>query len=127
MTNQQTLFNPTTPQQRRLLFQTWEATGNITEACRRTNVSRRTSYYWQDRFEKGGYAALQSERPHHPSRHCHRTPEDVEALVIQLKHQHPSWGKLQIAQEVQAARSDTHISPKTVRRILRDAGLWSST
>ncbi|MEM7132155.1 MAG: helix-turn-helix domain-containing protein [Chloroflexota bacterium] len=125
MTKQPTLFNTTTLQQRNLLFQSWEATGNISEACRRANVSRRTFYYWRERFEEGGYAALQADGPPKPQGN-HRTPKDIEMLVIQLKRRHPTWGKLQIAQQIQATRSDTQISPKTVRRILRDAGLWSS-
>ena len=35
MNKQRTYFRPTTAQQRRLLFETWEATGNVAEASRK--------------------------------------------------------------------------------------------
>jgi len=35
-------FPLTTAQQRRLLFETWQANGNVTLACRTAHVGRRT-------------------------------------------------------------------------------------
>jgi hypothetical protein len=46
----------TTAQQRKLLFETWEATGNVTAACRKAHVGRGTFYYWKPRFDEYGYA-----------------------------------------------------------------------
>ncbi len=37
-------FPLTTPSQRRLLFETWEATGDVALACRTAHVGRRTFY-----------------------------------------------------------------------------------
>ena len=56
--NKRIHFPLTTAQQRRRLFETWEATGDVEEACRTAHVSRRTFYTWKPRFLKGGYAAL---------------------------------------------------------------------
>lgn len=39
-----THFPQTTPSQRRLLFETWEATGNVEQACRVAHVGQRTFY-----------------------------------------------------------------------------------
>ena len=127
MTHKHTYFRPTTPQQRRLLFEMWEAHGNVEEACKQARVSIRTFYYWKPRFEEGGYEALEETRSHAP-KNPHRTPKDVETQIIELKMAQPDWGKLRIAKEVaQSDNSVESISPNTVRRVLEDAGLWPKT
>jgi len=55
MSPKRTYFGYTTAQQRKLLFEVWEATKNIEEACRQARVSQRLFYYWKPRFEQGGY------------------------------------------------------------------------
>src|SRR6266700_2841573 len=90
-------FPLTTAQQRRLLFETWEATG---------------------------YAALDEFASLAPQR-TRRLDQTIEQQVIGLRRDHPDWGKDRIADELAKARDWTPIiSPNTVRRILRDAGLW---
>ena len=54
-----TYFPLTTPSQRRLLFETWQATGDVAQACRVAHVGRRTFYYWKPRFCAEGYASLE--------------------------------------------------------------------
>jgi len=119
-----THFPQTTPSQRRLLFETWEAAGNVEQACRVAHVGRRTFYYWKPRFRDGGYGALAafaSRAPHHPSR---VTPV-VEQRVIALRQEHPTWGQQRLADELAKANGWVPpASPNTVTRILRDAGLW---
>jgi len=119
-------FRSTTPAQRRLLFETWHATGNVEAACTRAHVGRRTFYYWKGRFEVGGYAALEhyaSRARHHPP----RTTPAVERQVIAARTAHPEWGKRRIADELAKARGWVPlVCPNTVKRILRDAGLWES-
>ena len=53
-------FPPTTPQQRKLLFETWEQTDNVTKACQKARVGRATFSYWKPRFDKDGYAGLET-------------------------------------------------------------------
>jgi hypothetical protein len=117
-------FPQTTAQQRRLLFETWEAIGNVTEACRIAHVGRGTFYYWKPRFDEYGYAGLKefaSRAPKEP----HRTSPAVEQQVIALRRAHPDWGKRRIADEVAKANNWVPlVSPNTVRRILLDASLW---
>jgi hypothetical protein len=52
-------FPLTTAQQRRLLFETCEATGDIALACRTAHVGRSTFYVCKPRFTATGYAALE--------------------------------------------------------------------
>ena len=122
--NQHIHFPLTTAQQRRLLFQTWETTGDVDLACRTAHVGRRTFYTWKPRFLAGGYAALEHFASRAPKT-TRRTPAAVEQQVIDLRRQHPTWGKQRIADELaKANRWRPLVSPATVRRILRDADLW---
>ena len=118
-------FPLTTAQQRRRLFETWEATGNVALACRTAHVGRRTFYTWKPRFEAGGYAALEHFASRAP-KHTRCMPEAVTQQVIALREQQPAWGKQRIADELAKANNWVPlISPTTVKRILRDAGLWA--
>jgi transposase len=117
-------FPMTTAQQRRLLFETWQATGDVDLACRTAHVGRSTFYYWKPRFEAGGYAALESFASRAPQR-TRRLDKTIEQQVIALRRDHPDWGKDRIADELAKAHGWVPIvSPNTVRRMLRDAALW---
>ena len=124
MTTKRTYFRETTAQQRKLLFRTWEETGSVTQACRTARVSRGTFYYWKPRFDEHGYAGLEtfaSRAPKEPK----RTPREIETRIIELRKEHPGWGKKRIADELAKANNWVPlVSPNTVRRILVDARLW---
>lgn len=124
MEKKQTYFRPTTKQQRWLLFETWEATGNVALACRKARVSRNTFYDWKERFDQEGYAGLEKPKSHVPHK-PHKTPEEVEERVIQMRREHEGWGKRRIADEIAKANNWVPlVSPNTVKRILQDADLW---
>ncbi|MEM7539822.1 MAG: helix-turn-helix domain-containing protein, partial [Chloroflexota bacterium] len=59
MNTQKIYYRQTTVQQRKLLFKTWEETGNVTLACKKAKVSRGTFYKWRERYEKKGLAGLE--------------------------------------------------------------------
>ena len=118
-------FRPTTVAQRRLLFESYEATGDVAQACAKAHVGRGTFYYWRPRFEVGGYEALEQEQ----SRAPHRTrlppigPEIVQE-VIAYKQTHPKAGYRTIAQRIRQAHNwQAVIGPSKVRLILIEAGL----
>jgi len=125
MSQQHIHFPRTTPDQRKLLFETWEATQDVTASCQRAHVARGTFYYWQSRFETGGYTALEHFQSHAPKKPA-QTANDIEQRVIDLRRQNPKWGKRRIADELSKANTwKPLISPNTVKRILMDAGLWT--
>ena len=125
MTTQHIHFPRTTAGQRKLLFETWEASHDVTVSCQRAHVARGTFYYWQPRFETGGYAALEHCQSH-AAKEPARTEPDIEQRVIDLRRQNPRWGKRRIADELaKANRWEPLLSPNTVKRILIDAGLWT--
>ena len=124
MVKKRTYFPITTAQQRRLLFEIWEETGDREEACQRAHVCESTFYNWKPRFEAGGYAALDEPRSHAPHR-PKLAPPEVESQVVEIRKAHPEWGKRRIADELATRNNWTPlVSPNTVRRILQDAGLW---
>jgi transposase len=119
-----THFPLTTPSQRRLLFETWEATGDVDRACRVAHVGRRTFYYWKSRFRAEGYPGLEQFASRAP-RCPRRTAAAVAEQVIALRQQQPTWGKQRLSDEL--AKSNNWVPlvcPNTVKRILREAGLW---
>ena len=119
-------FGQTTAQQRKLLFETWQATGSVTEACRIAHVGRRTFYYWKPRFDEEGYAGLEQYESRAP-KEPHRTAPEVEQKVIVLRGENRDWGKRRIADELAKANNWVPlVSPNTVKRILADAGLWET-
>ena len=125
MTKKRIHFPRTTAQQRQLLFETWEVSGDVEAACRQAHVCRQTFYNWKPRFEAGGYAALvefASPAPKEP----HRASPAIEERVIGMRREHPGWGKRRIADELAKGNNWVPlVSPNTVKRILHDAGLWS--
>src|SRR5574341_1930117 len=67
MTARRIHYRRTTAQQRKLLFEKWEETGDVSEACRKAHVGRGTFYYWQARFRSAGYEGLEEFESHAPS------------------------------------------------------------
>ena len=124
MSTKRTYFGRTTSDQRRLLFETWQVTGNASQACRVARVCRQTFYDWLPRFSADGDAGLlefASSAPKAP----HRIDPALEQGVTTLRQQHPNWGKRRIADELSKANQWVPlVTPNTVRRILLDAGLW---
>jgi transposase len=124
MSTRRTYYGFSTPQQRKLLFETWEATGSVTKACETARVSRGLFYHWKARFAAQGYAGLAA----FDSRVAHklnRKAAGVEQGVIELRQAHPTWGKRRIADELAKANNWVPVvSPNTVKRILTAVGLW---
>jgi transposase len=125
MSQKRSYFRFTSPQQRKLLFEIWEETGNVTKACAKAHVGRATFYYWKPRFEANGNPGLEvfESRAAHK---LNRKEAGLEQKVIVMRQQNSNWGKLRIAQEMAKENNWVAIvSPNTVRRILRTAALWS--
>jgi transposase len=126
MNTKRIVYRETTAQQRKLLFEVWEATDNVSIACRKAHVGRGTFYYWKPRFEKQGYKGLEefaSRAPKNPK----RTSVEIEQKVVEMREKHLDWGKQRIADELAKANNWVPlVAPQTVRRILKDAGLWEA-
>jgi len=125
MTRKRTYFPPTTAQQRKLLFETWEQTKSVTEACRTAHVGRTTFYNWLPRFKEQGYAGLETFRTWGAPPGTGRTSEEIRGKVIEMHQAHPEWGKRRLADELAKANNWVPlVAPNTVRSILREKNMW---
>lgn len=125
MKTKRVYFPPTTPQQRKLLFEIWEQTDNVTVACHRAHVGRTTFYYWKPRFERAGYAGLETYEQTGAPKGTGRVAAAVASQVLELHAQHATWGKHRLTDEIAKANNWVPlVSPNTVRRILEEAGQW---
>ena len=57
--------------------------------CHAYNISRKTGYKWLDRVKCGVGLEELSRAPHSSP---HRTPPEVEAVILAERDRHPSWG-----------------------------------
>ena len=125
MTAKKVYYPPTTPQQRKLLFEIWEQTGNVTASCQTAHVGRTTFYLWKPRFERNGYSGLETCEQNGAPKGTGRVAAEVASKVSDLHEQHADWGKRRLADEIAKGNNwVSMVSPNTVRRILKEAGLW---
>jgi transposase InsO family protein len=94
---------------------------NLRSLCRAYGISRTTGYKWLSRAAAGdGGLADRSRRPHCSPR---RTPAEVEAAVIAVRREHPSWGGRKIHHFLRLEGFAAAPHPNTVTDILRRHGL----
>ncbi len=124
MSKQRIYYPRTTYSQRKILFEIWEETGNVTEACRQARVCQGTYYYWRDRFKEDGYEGLRKIKKRGPKKGI-LTGAEIKADVVRLKKENKEWGKRRISDELAKQNGWVPvISPNTVREILREKGMW---
>lgn len=84
---------------------------NVSELCRRFQISRKTGYKWlgRDSFED------RSRRPHSSPR-C--TGQDIQTRVLATRDEHPAWGARKIA-HVLGRDQGVELASSTVNSILR--------
>lgn len=68
---------------------------NVSALCRRFGISRQTGYVWLRRYAAGEKDF--EDRSRRPSRSPRRTPDDVEAAVLKVRHEPEMWGARKIA------------------------------
>jgi len=127
MDKQRIYYPRTTYSQRELLFEIWEKTKDVEEACQQAHVSQGTYYYWRGRFRENGYEGIEEAKKTGPAKGIWAEDEIKEKVVL-LKQENPEWGKRRIADELVRENSWVPvISPNTVRKILKDKGMWPET
>jgi transposase InsO family protein len=120
-------YKTTSCSQRKFLFEVWQETGNVSEACRRARVSRATFYYWKPRFKEAGYAGLEKPQSHAPA-NPRKTSREIIEQVVAFKKAHPHWGRHRIAGELMKENNwERVVSASTVRRILLAEGLMAAS
>jgi transposase InsO family protein len=97
-----------------------------TEVAARYGVSRQTIHNWLARYAAEGVKGLE-DRSHRPHVCPHRVDASTEALVCELRRDHPQWGPRRLRFE--AGRRGVTPAPAraTVYRILRRNNLVPAT
>src|SRR5262245_43844875 len=91
---------------------------NISELCRRFDISRKTGYKWLARFRAQGDAGL-ADQSLRPTSSPTRTPTDIETEVLRLRDCHPTWGGRKLHARLVALDGQNVPSPSTITAILR--------
>ena len=87
-------------------------------------VSRTHYYRWKPRYDKDGIDGLRTPKSHAPQNPQTIDPQ-IEQRIIELKREHPKWGKKRIAQWIWKEHSwEKVVAVNTVRNVLRRHGLW---
>jgi transposase InsO family protein len=90
--------------------------------CERFGISRPTGYKWLARARAEGEAGL-AERSRRPRSSPARSADAVEAAVIAVRREHPTWGGWKIHHRLLADGEADAPSPSTCTAILRRRGL----
>ena len=94
--------------------------------CREFDISRKTGYKIFARYKDCGLEGL-TDRSRRPYRQANRLPVQIEALIVQLKREHPSWGAPKIREKLRRRLNDLPHLPaiSTVHAVLDRHGLVS--
>lgn len=110
----------------RLVIAAEKGTYSISEVCRRHGVSRKTGYKWLGRYGEDGAEGLR-DRSRRPHRSPNKTPEEIEALLIEVREKHPRWGPDKLLAVIKRHHPDLELPARsTVAAILKRQGLIRS-
>ncbi|GIV58051.1 MAG: IS481 family transposase [Rhodothermaceae bacterium] len=105
--------------QRLSVLELAKALGNVSEACRRRDISRQTFYEYKRRFEKFGLEGLK-DLPPIPKSHPNTTPKEHVERLLALSLEHPAWGCNRLSDHLKL--EGISISAPTIQNILGKHG-----
>ena len=96
---------------------------SVSELAAEYGVSRKTTYKWIERYEAGGWTALQ-DQSRAPRHHPNAVSAGVEQALLKLKERWPLWGAPKLLRKLELALgADRCPAESTVSEILRRHGL----
>src|SRR6202163_4049293 len=91
--------------------------------CRQFGISRQTRYKILTRYNEIGLEGL-TDRSRRPYRHANQLPFQIEARIVRLKQDKPSWGAPKIREKLSRLYPDVHTPAiSTVHAVLDRHGL----
>jgi putative transposase len=97
----------------------------MADLCREFDISRKTGYKIYQRYKNCGLEGL-SDRSRRPYRQANRLPEQIESLIVQLRHNHPTWGAPKIREKLKRQALGISLPAiSTVHAVLDRHGLVS--
>jgi transposase InsO family protein len=74
----------------------------VTEVAARYEVSRQSVHAWIIRYRQGGLGGL-ADRPRRPDTCPHQVSAQIEAVVCEMRREHPRWGPVRLVHELAKA------------------------
>jgi transposase InsO family protein len=102
-----------------LAVQAGETAGTV---AAQFGVSRQSVQNWLRRYRNNGLAGL-VDQPKRPVSSPGQTPAEVEALICEMRREHPRWGARRVVHELERQGVDPVPSRMTVHRVLVRHGL----
>ena len=116
----------TTFLQRKLMIESYLWTHNIAKSCNRAGVSINTFRRWYPRYLKSGLEGIKIPKSH-VNKYLGKIDKKFKNRVIELKKQHPLWGRRTIAFFMRTENNGKNIiSPSGVQKVLEKANLWKN-
>ena len=94
----------------------------VVEVARRLGVTRQSVHNWIVRYEQGGLSAL-ADRSHRPQKCPHQIRPETEALVCEMRREHPGWGPRRIEHQLGRVGVVPVPSRSSIYRCLKRHGL----
>ena len=95
----------------------------IAVLCRDFDISRKTGYKIIERYQDTGLEGL-TDRSRRPYRHANQLPFQIEALIVRLKQEKPTWGAPKIMELLARRYPDVHRPAiSTIHAVLDRHGL----
>src|SRR3990172_2649916 len=101
---------------------------NARRTCRHFGVRPDTFYRWRRRYQRAGPRGL-ADRSHRPSQVRQPTwSRELAQAVLQLRKEHPRWGKDKLVVLLRAAgwAVSTSMVGRILRRLKQDGILWEA-
>jgi transposase InsO family protein len=94
----------------------------VTEVAERFGVSRQSVHAWVRRYDSSGLAGL-SDRSRRPKSSPGQVSPEIEAVVCEMRREHPRWGPVRMSHELKRAGASPVPSRMSVYRVLVRHGL----
>lgn len=94
---------------------------NFSQLCRRFRISRKNGYKWLRRYQLHGSEGLQ-ELSRKPKTQPSRTSQEVEALIVALRQEHPAWGARKLKKRLESLGYQQLPACSTITAILERHG-----
>jgi len=98
----------------------------VTEVAERFGVSRQSVHAWVRRYELAGLGGL-PDRSRRPKSSPGQVSAEVEAVVCEMRREHPRWGPVRLAHELKRVKPSPAPSRMSVYRVLVRHGLIEPT
>jgi putative transposase len=94
--------------------------------CREFDISRKTGYKIYQRYKDSGTKGF-DDRSRRPYRHANQLPFQIEAFIVRLRKEHPSWGAPKIREKLRRMHNEIQLPAiSTVHAVLHRHGLVPS-